>query len=80
MKDISHDEYMDGRLQDPVFAAEYVNAALEDGDCAAVALAMTRVLKARSKSVTVPPEGLEALCRLKPFLDDLGMSLAVTAR
>jgi DNA-binding phage protein len=56
MKDISHDEYMDGRLQDPVFAAEYVNAALEDGDCAAVALAMTRVLKARSKSVTVPPE------------------------
>ena len=47
----------------------------------ALALAIERVVKARSlQSADVPADDLEALCRLKPILDGLGMHLAVTAR
>ena len=81
MKDISYDDHMTEWLRDPAHAAEYLSAALEDGDCPALALAIERVVKARSlESADLPADGLEALCRLKPFLDGLGMHLAVTAR
>jgi hypothetical protein len=81
VKDISYDDHMIEWLREPAHAAEYLNAALEDGDCPALALAIERVVKARSlQSSDLPAEGLEALCRLKPFLDGLGMHLAVTAR
>lgn len=80
-KDIPHDGHMTEWLSDPAHAAEYLSAALEDGDCTALALAIERVAKARSlQSADLPADGLEALCRLKPILDGLGMHLAVTAR
>ena len=68
-------------LSDLEQAAEYLNAALEDGDCPALALAIERVAKARSlQSADLSPDSLNGLCRLKSFLDHLGMHLAVTAR
>jgi hypothetical protein len=81
VKDISYDDHMTEWLRDPAHAAEYLSAALEDGDCSALALAIERVVKARPlQSNELPTDDLEALCRLKPFLDGLGMHLAVTTR
>ncbi|MGE4535657.1 MAG: DNA-binding protein [Desulfovibrio sp.] len=81
MKDISYNDHMTEWLRGPAHAVEYLNAAIEDGDCPTLALALERVVKARPlQSADLPAEGLEALCRLKPFLDSLGMHLTVTAR
>lgn len=44
---VKHDDYMRERLADPSFAAEYLQAALEDGELAVLLLALRRVADAR---------------------------------
>ena len=63
-------------LRDPREAAEYINAALEDGDCAVVANALRNVIEALS--LPSPAEEAETLCRLKTFLGKAGLRLTVS--
>jgi probable addiction module antidote protein len=44
---VSHDEFLRERLADAAFAAEYLQAALEDGDTAVLLLALRRIAEAR---------------------------------
>jgi DNA-binding phage protein len=44
---VSHKDGLFKDLQDPEFAAEYFNAALEDGDLGALLLAMKNLIDAR---------------------------------
>jgi probable addiction module antidote protein len=47
MPSISHKEELFNNLQDPEFAAEYFNAALEEGDQGILLLAMKNLVDAR---------------------------------
>ena len=48
---VPQDDWLSGKLSDPEFSAEYLNAILADGDQAAFMLAMRQVAKARSGGV-----------------------------
>ena len=78
--------------KDPVFAAEYLNAVLADGDQAEVMLALRRLSKARGGVAklakeaelnattlyrTLSPQGNPELKSLTALLRALGMQLAV---
>lgn len=43
----NHDEFMRERLTDASFAAEYLQAAIEDGETAVLLLALRRITEAR---------------------------------
>ncbi len=65
-------------LHDPREAAEYLNAALEDGDCAVVANALRNVVEALA--MPVHGEEAETLCRLKDYLGTAGLRLTISPR
>ncbi len=44
---VKHDDYMRKRLADATHAAEYLQAALEDGEPAVMLLALRRIAEAR---------------------------------
>lgn len=64
---VPQDGWLSGKLSDPEFSAEYLNATLADGDQAAFMLAMRQVAKARSG-------GVAALAR------DTGLNRAALSR
>jgi probable addiction module antidote protein len=45
-RDVSHDDAINAELKDSEFAAEYLKAAMEDGDPAVMLLALRRVARA----------------------------------
>jgi probable addiction module antidote protein len=89
----SHDEAtMESFRKDPEFAAEYLNAVLEDGDQRELLLALRRMAKAfggvpklaqetelnaTSLYRTLSPRGNPELKSLKALLKAMGMRLAV---
>jgi len=50
---VPHEDWLLGQLQDPELAAEYLNAALAEGDQAAFMLALRDVAKARGGVASV---------------------------
>lgn len=64
-------------LRDPKGAAEYLNAALEDGGCDVVANALRSVIEALSLPVSA--EATKALCRFNHYLGNAGLRLNVSA-
>ena len=44
---VKHDDYLRERLADAAFAAEYLQAAIEDGETAVLLLALRRIAEAR---------------------------------
>ena len=91
-KTINHDDYMRKRLADATFAAEYLQAAIDDGDAAVLLLALRRIADARGGMAKLAKEtGLarEALYRtlstrgnprltsLRAILDATGLRLMV---
>lgn len=88
---ISHEEATIAAFRkDPLYAAEYLNAVLEDGDEAELALALRRLASAFGKDGaaqlaqsnalyrTLSPTGNPQLRGLQAMLGALGMRLAVT--
>jgi len=65
-------------LRDPREAAEYLNAALEDGDCTVVSNALRNVIAALA--LPVHGEEAETLCRLKDYLGTAGLRLTISPR
>jgi DNA-binding phage protein len=76
IRDYQHDLIED--LCDPREAAEYLYAALEDGDCVVVTNALRNVIEA----LALPAHGEEAetLCRLKGYLGTAGLRLTISPR
>ena len=74
--DYQHDLIED--LRDSREAADYLNAALEDGGCAVVTNALRNVIEA----LALPGHGEEAetLCRLKDYLGTAGLRLTISPR
>ena len=56
MPSVSHKDGLFKDLQDPEFAAEYFNAALEDGDLGILLLAMKNLVDARGGMTKVAKE------------------------
>ena len=56
MPSVSHKEELFKDLQDPEFAAEYINAALEDGDQGVLLIAMKNLVDARGGMTKVAKE------------------------
>lgn len=76
LRDYQHDLIED--LRDPREAAEYLNAALEDGDSTVVANALRNVIEALA--MPVHGEEAETLCRLKDYLGTAGLRLTISPR
>jgi hypothetical protein len=66
-------------LKDPIEAAEYLTAVLEDGDPEALALAVADVAQAQSLDLGPLKEETEALCRLKASLGKAGIQVTMRA-
>lgn len=93
MKDRSHDDAMAELFaQDPVFAADYLNDLLQDGDCADLMVALRQIAQARGGISmvadkahlnptqlyrTLSPTGNPELTSLTAILGALGLRLAV---
>jgi probable addiction module antidote protein len=90
---ISHEEAtIDSFKQDPAFAAEYLNAVLEDGDQEELMLALRRIASAfgikdvaataklnpKTLYRTLSPAGNPELRSFQAVLGAMGMRLAVT--
>lgn len=50
MSNLSLNDFLNDQLKDPEFAAEYLNAFLEDGTPEEIAAAMSAILRARNAS------------------------------
>lgn len=89
---VNHDDYLRAHLANAAFAAQYLQAAIEDGDTAVLLLALRRIAEARGGMAKLAREtGLarEALYRtlsrggnprltsLRAILDASGLRLTV---
>ena len=94
MKAVDHQEWMKQKLQDPEFAAEYLNAASEDEDPRVYLSALRQVVEARggikqvaektqlSKETlyrTLSSRGNPTIKTLTAVLRATGLKMAVTA-
>jgi probable addiction module antidote protein len=83
---VKHDEYMRDRLADAAFAADYLQAALDDGEPSVLLLALRRVAEARggmAKLASATGLAREALYRTlsktgNPRLTSLAAILSAT--
>jgi probable addiction module antidote protein len=89
---LKHDDYMRERLADVTFAAEYLQAALDEGEPSALLLALRRVAEARGGIArlasatglarealyrTLSKAGNPRLSSLAAILDATGLRLAI---
>ena len=89
---VKHDDYMRERLADASFAADYLQAAFEDGEPAVLLLALRRVVEARGGMTklaretglsrealyrTLSKSGNPRLTSLAAILDASGLRLLV---
>lgn len=94
MKSVDHDAWIKQQLQDPEFAAEYLNAASEDDDPRVYLIALRQVVEARggvkeiaekthlSKETlyrTLSSRGNPTIKTLTAVLRATGLKMAVTA-
>ena len=89
---IDHDDFMRERLADATFAAEYLQAAIDDGDTAVLLLALRRIAEARGGMAklsrdtglarealyrTLSKGGNPRLTSLRAILDASGLRLMI---